>query len=130
MRNFALVLVAGLAMASVVFVARAGAVDVEMTFVDSATGYSLQPEGVEARPHLDGSVARRIERSQVGADGRALMHLERGRHTVRADLSKYHSIGGEVEARENFPYKIRFLLDPLETPRELQAENIAARRRD
>src|SRR3954453_7850025 len=130
MRTFALVLLAVLAMTSDPFAARASAAALQVEFVDSSTGYSVQPEGVEARPHLIGAHEQRMGRAQVGADGRAVMQLERGRHTITANHSAYQPIAGEVEVRENFPYRIRFLLDPLEKPRELQIDNIVARHRD
>lgn len=112
--------------------ARAGAagVGVEVEFADSATGYSLQPDEIVAHPHRNGAIEQRFGRAHTGADGRAKMQLERGRHTVSASIPSYHPLSGEVQVRENFPYKVRFLLDPIEKPRELQADNIAARHRD
>ncbi|MGZ4988370.1 MAG: carboxypeptidase-like regulatory domain-containing protein, partial [Limisphaerales bacterium] len=110
--------------------ANEAAVGVEVEFADSATGYSLQPDEVVAHPHRDGAIEQRFGRAHTGADGRVKMQLERCRHTVSASLPSYHPLSGEVQVRENFGYKVRFLLDPLEKPRELQADNIAARQRD
>jgi len=103
---------------------------VEVQFVDSATGYALQPDEIATHPHRAGATEQRFGRSHTRNDGRAVMTLERGRHTIGASLSSHRSISGEVEVRENFPYKLRFLLDPLEKPLELQPDNIASRHRD
>ncbi|MGZ5567205.1 MAG: carboxypeptidase regulatory-like domain-containing protein, partial [Limisphaerales bacterium] len=105
-------------------------VAVEVQFVDSATGYALQPDEIAAQPRRADATEQRFGRSHTHSDGRAVMSLERVRHTISASLSSYRSVSGEVDVRENFPYHLRFLLDPLEKPRELQVDNIAARHRD
>lgn len=104
-------------------------VDVEVEFFDSATGYSLQPD-VVTQPHGKGGVEHRFGALRTNANGRAAMKLERGTHTITAGLPTHNSVSGDLNVRDKFPYKIRFLLDPVEKPLELQADNIASRHRD
>jgi hypothetical protein len=104
-------------------------VAVEVEFFDSATGYSLHPD-VVAHPHRQGGVEHRFGALRPNANGRAAIQLERGTHTITASLSTHAPVSGDLNVREHFPYRIRFLLDPVEKPRELQVENITARHRD
>lgn len=116
---------------------------VQIRFIDSATGYAIQPESVAARPHVTAEIAGKNAASRPEAPewipvarfypdraGRTAIALGRGRHTVTAHSPNHWPISGEIEVRENFPHPIRFLLDPLELPRELRADDIAARHRD
>src|SRR6478609_827346 len=73
------------------------AVGLDIQFVDSATGYAVQADEIIAHPHANGGVDQHLHKSHVGSDGRVQMHLERGRHTIRAELSKYRPMDGEVE---------------------------------
>jgi hypothetical protein len=102
----------------------------DLQFFDSATGYAVQPDEILAQPHRDGATRQRFDRTHTRADGHAKVQLERGRHTISANSSGYRPLNGQVQVRDDFPYKLRFLLDPIEKPLELQRENVAARQRD
>ncbi len=104
--------------------------EVDLQFFDSATGYALQPDEIVAQPHRDGATRQRFNRAHMRADGHAKVALEHGRHTISANLSAYHPLSGELQVRDAFPYKVRFLLDPIEKPIELQPDNITVRQRD
>ena len=52
-------------------------------FIDSATGYAVQPE-VLAQPHQAGRPEQRLGPAQVGASGHLALLLERGGHTLTA----------------------------------------------
>lgn len=136
MRTFALALLTGLVWGSWLSDSTAWAeeggneVGVDIRFVDSATGYSLQPELITAKPHREGEADQQFGRACTGADGRATIRLGKYRYTISASLATHHPVGGEVNLRDNFPYRLRFLLDPIEKPEELQPANIAARQRD
>lgn len=132
MRTCAFAVLIGLALnfGAAVPVAQASSAAVDFEFADSATGYSLQPDEVVVHPNQDGSVSQENFGARTGADGHAKMQLQHGRHTISASLRSHHSVSGDVQIRENFPYRVHFLLDPLEKPRELQPDYIEARRRD
>lgn len=102
----------------------------QIRFIDSATGAAIQPESVTSQPHQPGSVERRLANGQVGKNGRAALALERGRHTIAAVAPGYKPMWGDFEMSDNNPYLLRFLLDPLETPRELEPEYVASLHRD
>lgn len=102
---------------------------VQIRFTDSATGYALQPE-VSVRPHRSGALKKHFSSRQVAAPGRALFALEQGTHTLTASVPQYQEMSGPLEVHADSSYRIEFLLDPLELPRELRPDDIAARRRD
>jgi hypothetical protein len=103
---------------------------VQVRFLDSATGCAIQPEMVTTRSHQPGSLERRVPSGQISKGGRAALTLERGRHTLLAFSPKYRPISAKIDAGEDQPYVLQFLLDSLEEPRELQADYIAALQRD
>ena len=98
-------------------------------FIDSATGYAVQPE-VSVQPHRAGVAAQRLAPAQVAASGHVALALERGGHTLTVASPRHWPMSGPLEVRENNPYQIQFLLDPLELPPELRREDIIARQRD
>jgi hypothetical protein len=102
---------------------------VQIRFIDSATGYAVQPESIAARPHQPGSVERQLG-PVSGEGGHAALWLERGRHSITATSPRHRPMSGEVNVRQENPYRIQFLLDPIEEPRELQADYLAALHRD
>ena len=101
-----------------------------MRFLDSATGCAIQPETVTTRSQQPGAVERRVPAWQINKAGRAALSLERGRHTLLAISPNHKPMSGVVEADENQPYVLQFLLDPLQEPRELQPDYIASLQRD
>ena len=102
----------------------------QVRFLDSATGCALQPEMVTTRSRQPGSLERRVPSGQISKGGRAALTLERGRHTLLAVSPTHKPMSAEIDAGDNQPYVLQFLLDPLEEPRELQADYIAALQRD
>jgi hypothetical protein len=104
--------------------------NVHVRFLDSATGCALQPETVTTRAHQPGALERRVPAWQISKSGHAALSLERGRHTILAVAPNHQPMSGEVEADGTQSYLIQFLLDPLEEPRELQADYVATLRRE
>lgn len=102
---------------------------VEIQFLDSATGRSIQPGRISAR--TGGSEASGMSADSVEADstGRVFLNLPPGRHTLLVDDPAYGPVSAEVNVGDGSPYRLRFLLDPVEEPAEIRPENLAARRR-
>jgi hypothetical protein len=98
---------------------------IPIRFVDSATGYAIQPE-VSVSSHNANGRERRVAASQVDAGGFAALRLERGRHTITASAPNYRPMSGELEVDGSEAYRIVFVLDPVVEPRELRADYIAS----
>ena len=103
---------------------------IQVRFLDSATGCAIQPETVTTRSHQPGAVERRVPSWQISKAGRAALSLEPGRHTLLAASHNHQPMSADLDASENQPYILQFLLDPLEAPRELQPDYIASLQRD
>ncbi len=103
---------------------------VNIRFTDSATGYTVEPDYVEARPHRPGDSAKHWGRGQFEKPGRATLMLARGRHTLTAVSAKHLPMTGEFEMSPDNPYQLDFYLDPVEEPEELRSEVIATLLRD
>lgn len=99
-------------------------------FLDSATGYAIEPESVSTRAERPNAVEQRLEGWQIGPSGRAALMLERGRHTIAAVAPGYQPMSGEFEMADNNPYVVEFLLDPLVEPIELQPDYLAGLHRE
>jgi hypothetical protein len=99
---------------------------VRIRFIDSATGYAVQPDSVGAKPYQQGSEETRLSAEQVGRLGRAVLALENGRHHLTASAPGYKPMTGEFEMTTNNPYHIDFYLDPFVEPREVQPDYVAS----
>jgi hypothetical protein len=102
----------------------------EIEFFDSATGYAIQPESITVESQEAQRPARHFGKGNVNKAGRAQLLLERGRHTITASSSKYFPLSSSLQVKENVPYRIHVLLDPIEVPEELKSETIIAKHRD
>lgn len=105
-----------------------GAPPVSVRFVDSATGYAVQPEQVRATRRDAGT-----ERRWSGADlagGRGALALEEGRHTLTVISPAHKPMVADFEMSSGNPYRIEFHLDPLIEPREVQPEYVASLHRE
>lgn len=102
---------------------------VVIRFLDSATGYALQPD-VTVRPEQAGAPEKSFGPSQVAASGHGTFALEAGWHTLTVAALGYQPMSAPLVVPTNSPYQIRVLLDPLELPPELRPEDIEARQRE
>ena len=99
---------------------------VGIRFVDSATGYAVKPEFVEATA-LEGDLEpRRVRRNGVKRGGHTTLTLDQGQHTIKVVAPGYQPMSGEFVVLPENPYNIVFQLDPVEQPRELQPETVTA----
>ena len=105
--------------------ARPTAQSVPVRFLDSATGYAVQPDEVAARGLGAQQPETRLRREDVSAAGRAALRLERGRYALRAAAEGYRPVVGEFQFEPDNPYRLQFLLDPVEEPAELHPDVIA-----
>ncbi|MCX6928322.1 MAG: hypothetical protein NT154_34705, partial [Verrucomicrobia bacterium] len=103
---------------------------VQLRFLDSATGCALQPGTVTTRSHQPGAVEKRVSFWQVSKAGRTALSLEPGKHTLLAAAPNHQPMSGTVVVDGSQSYVLEFLLDPLEEPREMQADYIASLYRD
>jgi Putative Ig domain/Stage II sporulation protein len=102
---------------------------VVIRFLDSATGYALQPD-VTMRPERAGAPEKSFGPGQVAASGHGAFALEAGRHTLTAAAPGYQPLSAPLVMPTSGAYQIQVLLDPIELPRELRHEDIAARQRE
>ncbi|MBA4146495.1 MAG: hypothetical protein H0X66_00145 [Verrucomicrobia bacterium] len=102
---------------------------VQIRFVDSATGYAVEPEVVSTRLHR-AQAEQHFGKGQQIQPGRASMALEHGSHTITAISQHHKAMSGELNVKETQLYPIYFLLDPIEEPRELHSDYIATLQRD
>jgi hypothetical protein len=98
---------------------------VRIRFLDSATGYAVQPDLVEATPRAANHAAQRLRGGQIERTGRASLALEQGRHTLTVTASAHKPMSGEFAVLPNQAYKLEFHLDPLIEPREVQPDFLA-----
>ena len=99
---------------------------VHIRFIDSATGYAVQPDQVVARPHKAGREKSFLTSAQVRAPGHAALALENGRHSITVSSPDHQPISGEFEMTADNAYNLDFYLDPLLEPREVQAGYLAS----
>lgn len=97
---------------------------VRIRFLDSATGYAVQPDEVRARPERQELTERRLGRSAITSTGRATLSLGPGRHTLSVAANKYLPHWGDVDLSAGDGYRINFFLDPGETPHEISPEYV------
>ena len=94
-------------------------------FLDSATGYAVQPDEVRTRSERPGLAERSLGRSAISPSGRATLSLGAGRHTLTVAAEKFLPRSGDVDLTAGDGYRINFFLDPVETPREISPEHVA-----
>ncbi len=99
-------------------------------FIDSATGYGIQPESVATRAHRPEAMEERLAGPQLQKSGHLALALERGRHTLTAVARDHRPMSGEFELKEGNPLLIQFLLDPDVLPPELEPEYILSLHRE
>ncbi|MGC3961458.1 MAG: SpoIID/LytB domain-containing protein [Verrucomicrobiota bacterium] len=99
-------------------------VPVNIRFVDSATGFAVQPDTTEAIPQDDAQPGKSLHRSGVNADGRATLKLGSGRHNLLVRADGYQPMAGEFEVRPDNQYQLEFQLDPIVAPREIQPDYV------
>lgn len=98
---------------------------VPIRFIDSATGYAIQPESVTALARQPGAKEQQIESAQFSPSARASLMLAPGSHTIAVNAPNYQPMSGQVDVGgDDGHFQIRFLLDPLVTPDELQPDYI------
>ena len=99
---------------------------VRLRFVDSATGYAVKPDAVEATSVEGNKKPLRVRRNGVKSDGQTTLTLAEGQHTIKVSAPGYRPMAGEFMVLPQNPYNIVFQLDPIAQPRELQPEHVAA----
>ena len=97
---------------------------VQLRFVDSATGYTVKPDLVEATTKDSGLNSPR-QRAEIAKDGHTTLTLDPGRHTITVSAPGYQPMSGEFVAQPDNPYAIVFQLDPLEPPAQIQPQHVA-----
>jgi len=97
---------------------------VNLRFVDSATGYAVQPVTVETRTALPGQRQQRWEAPSSSAKGRTVLNLARGQYTITVAAPGYRPMSGVFEMSPDNPYRLEFQIDPLVQPREIQPESV------
>ena len=110
-----------------------------LRFVDSATGYAVQPDQVLSRNVVTGAVSEPLKTQQAGAAGYLSIPLKEGTYDVTVQSSGYRplstrlNVGGtpSTAVGEAQPSSIIvFHLDPLQPPSELQAASIQSLHRN
>lgn len=99
---------------------------VRLRFIDSATGYAVQPDVVAAKPHKARGAEIGLSKAPPNQPDRALLALENGRHRITVSPPGYKPMTGDFEMTENNPYHLDIYLDPLVEPREVQQDYVAA----
>lgn len=106
-----------------------GKQSVRVRFIDSATGYAVQPASIVGTPHEAGKPGTRMEGSALRR-GRGEMPLDAGRYTISVNSPAYKPMSGEFEMTADNPYRIEFHLDPVVEPAEIQPARVATLHRD
>ncbi|MEO7300186.1 MAG: SpoIID/LytB domain-containing protein [Verrucomicrobiota bacterium] len=94
-------------------------------FVDSETGYAIQPEFRVTKNGRD----RVISKAEISKAGRAAVSLERGSHWIEASSPNHRPLSGALVA-DGSVESIRILLDPIIPPPELNPDHITPLHRD
>lgn len=108
----------------------ASATRVDVRFVDSDTGFAVQPEAVTVRAHRPDAAERRVPNAEITPAGRLQLALSAGQHTLTVASARHRPMSGKLVVRPDQPYRIRIHLDPVEPPKEIQPETVAALHRD
>ena len=99
-------------------------------FIDSATGYAVQPEAVEVFSHTPGLTRKRLGAAQIGLNGRAALPVEHGRHTLTVVSAAHRPMYGDFEMTSENLYNLDFYLDPLEEPIETRPATLKTMQQD
>jgi hypothetical protein len=103
---------------------------VRFRFIDSATGYAIQPDAITLKAGgAAASASSSIAPASSQNGGRLTASLEEGVHAVTAAAANYRPMDASIQVQSDNPYTIRFLLDPIEPPAELDPANLLARHR-
>jgi hypothetical protein len=97
---------------------------VRLRFVDSATGFAVRPDFVEAQPQTLDRPSRKLSRAAVKPDGRLAWRLDPGPHTISVSATGYQPMTGSFKISPDSPYRLEFQLDPVVTPREISPEYV------
>jgi len=97
----------------------------QIRFVDSATGYAVQPALIETQSRQPDKAARRISQSVLGEAGRVMLALPPGQNNITVSAPGYQPMSGMFDMSPNNPYTIFFQLDPLTQPREIQPDYVS-----
>jgi Stage II sporulation protein/Putative Ig domain len=98
--------------------------DLAVQFIDSVTGYAVQPDSVEVVSSDERvKFKQRLQQSQFSKSGHGAISLEYGLHQVSIHSSNYEAMSATV-ALDGGSTRLRFLLDPIHPPEELKSERI------
>jgi hypothetical protein len=92
---------------------------VQARFFDSTTGYAIQPQNIVTSTELQQN------RLQADENGSLSLRLTRGSNNLTVSDEGYQTLSTDIQVEPN-PIQIEIMLDPLETPPELQEKFIAS----
>jgi Putative Ig domain/Stage II sporulation protein len=102
------------------------AMDLPVQFVDSMTGYAVQPDSVEVVSSGEPTNSNhRMQRSRFSKSGHGVVSLKQGQGSYQIQIHSpdYEAMSATV-ALDGGNTKLRFLLDPIHPPEELKSERI------
>lgn len=97
---------------------------VNLRFMDSNTGYALQPQELLVYDPAANRVVASPAPGQVTPEGNASLSLPPGNYMLEAGAAGYASISARLVVGEEMPTQIRLFLDPLYPPAELEPVRI------
>lgn len=97
---------------------------VHLRFMDSSTGYALQPQALVIYDLGENRIAAAPEPGRVTPEGNASLSLPPGNYMLEAGAAGYGSIFARLAVGEETPAQIRLFLDPLDPPAELEPARI------
>jgi hypothetical protein len=96
-----------------------------LRFLDSATGFAVRPDFVEATPLDTARPARTVTRNSIRSDGRLAWRLAAGSHRISIAALGYQPLVGTFESSPLASGRAEFQLDPVVLPREIQPDHLA-----
>jgi len=99
---------------------------VNLRFMDSSTGYALQPQELVVYDLAENRIAASPEPGGVTPEGSASLVLPPGNYLLEAGAAGYAPITARLVVGEETPEQIRLFLDPLHPPAELEPARIHA----
>lgn len=102
---------------------------VNLRFMDSHTGYALQPQELVIYDLAKNHMAAAPEPGRVTPEGRLSLSLPPGNYLLEAGAAGYEAISARLVVGEETPEEIRLFLDPLHFPAELEPARISALKR-
>jgi hypothetical protein len=103
--------------------------NLRVRFLDSATGYAIQPDEIHVVTGRAGARTQPPPVRAVSRSGHLALALANGQHTLEVGAANYFPLAGQVVAGESDRFNINFVLDPISPPRELQNDYIDTLRR-